>query len=390
MQINSIYQSVIEILDTYLNEAKIDFVLRKWAIKHRFAGSSDRRKIKDIIFDIIRQKKSCEHVGGGFSGRNLLIGYLKLKGTELSSVFDNSKFGPEELTIKEQNITVDFSNLSDIYELDFPSWLIPILRRSLLNEFSNVVKTLRNRSHIQLRVNLKKISRLNAMKKLQKNNIECEINELCTTALNVLNGAQHILTSPCFENGFVELQDAGSQLVSELIEINYNDKVLDMCAGSGGKSLAISCGAELDATYFAWDINFDRMKDIDARSKRAGVKIEKVIKLSSKSVYNKIIIDAPCSGSGSWRRDPEGKWRLDEDILDNYVKTQKELILKGLKLLAPRGQILYITCSILDIENGKLIDDLISSELSLKLVRSISLVPSSKSDGFYGAVLEKV
>ena len=390
MQINSIYQSVIEILDTYLNEAKIDFVLRKWAIKHRFAGSSDRRKIKDIIFDIIRQKKSCEHVGGGFSGRNLLIGYLKLKGTKLSSVFDNSKFGPEELTIKEQNINVDFSNLSNIYELDFPSWLIPILRRSLLNEFSNVVKALRNRSHIQLRVNLKKISRLNAMKKLQKNNIGCEINELCSTALNVLNGAQHILTSPCFENGFVELQDAGSQLVSELIEINYDDKVLDMCAGAGGKSLAISCGAELDATYFAWDINFDRMKDIDARSKRAGVKIEKVIKLSSKSFYNKIIIDAPCSGSGSWRRDPEGKWRLDEDILDNYVKTQKELILKGLKLLAPRGQILYITCSILDIENGKLIDDLISSVLSLKLVRSISLVPSSKSDGFYGAVLEKV
>ena len=390
MQINSIYQSVIEILDTYLDEAKIDFVLRKWAIKHRFAGSSDRRKIKDIIFDIIRQKKSCEHVGGGFSGRNLLIGYLKLKGTELSSVFDNSKFGPEELTIKEQNINVDFSNLSNIYELDFPSWLIPILRRSLLNEFSNVVKTLRNRSHIQLRVNLKKISRLNVMKKLQKNNIECEINELCSTALNVLNGAQHILASPCFENGFVELQDAGSQLVSELIEINYNDKVLDMCAGAGGKSLAISCGAEMDATYYAWDINFDRMKDIDARSKRAGVKIEKVIKLSSKSVYNKIIIDAPCSGSGSWRRDPEGKWRLDEDILDNYVKTQKELILKGLKLLAPRGQILYITCSILDIENDKLIDDLISSVLSLKLVRSISLVPSSKSDGFYGAVLEKV
>ena len=390
MQINSIYQSVIEILDTYLNEAKIDFVLRKWAIKHRFAGSSDRRKIKDIIFDIIRQKKSCEHVGGGFSGRNLLIGYLKLKGTELSSVFDNSKFGPEELTIKEQNINVDLSNLSNIYELDFPSWLIPILRRSLLNEFSNVVKALRNRSHIQLRVNLKKISRLNAMKKLQKNNIECEINELCSTALNVLNGAQHILTSPCFENGFVELQDAGSQLVSELIEINYNDKVLDMCAGAGGKSLSISCGAELDATYFAWDINFDRMKDIDARSKRAGVKIEKVIKLSSKSFYNKIIIDAPCSGSGSWRRDPEGKWRLDEDILDNYVKTQRELILKGLKLLAPRGQILYITCSILDIENGKLIDDLISSVLSLRLVKSISLVPSSKSDGFYGAVLEKV
>ena len=390
MQINSIYQSVIEILDTYLNEAKIDFVLRKWAIKHRFAGSSDRRKIKDIIFDIIRQKKSCEHVGGGFSGRNLLIGYLKLKGTELSSVFDNSKFGPEELTIKEQNINVDLSNLSNIYELDFPSWLIPILRRSLLNEFSNVVKALRNRSHIQLRVNLKKISRLNAMKKLQKNNIECEINELCSTALNVLNGAQHILTSQCFENGFVELQDAGSQLVSELIEINYNDKVLDMCAGAGGKSLSISCGAELDATYFAWDINFDRMKDIDARSKRAGVKIEKVIKLSSKSFYNKIIIDAPCSGSGSWRRDPEGKWRLDEDILDNYVKTQRELILKGLKLLAPRGQILYITCSILDIENGKLIDDLISSVLSLRLVKSISLVPSSKSDGFYGAVLEKV
>ncbi len=251
MQLNSIYQSVIEILDMYLEGEKINFVLKKWEVKNRYAGSSDRRKIRDIIFDIIRQKKSCEYVGGGLSGRNFLIGYLKLEGIELESVFNNSKFGPNELTLDERNLVVDVSNLLNIYELDYPSWLILIMRRSLTNKFDDVVKILRNRSYVQLRVNVKKITRLNAIIDLQKNNIECEINELCTTALNVLTGAQHILTSSSFANGFVELQDAGSQLNSELIKINYDDKVLDMCAGAGGKSLAIACGAKADATYFA-------------------------------------------------------------------------------------------------------------------------------------------
>ena len=390
MQLNSIYQSVIEILDQYLDEEKIDYVLKKWMVKNRYAGSSDRRKIRDIIFDIIRQKKSCEYVGGGYDGRNLLIGYLKLKEIKLDSVFDNSKFGPNELTIEELGYYVDLSNLSQIYELDLPGWLIPIMRRSLTNEFDNVVKILRDRSHIQVRVNLKKISRENAILDLQKNNIVCEINKLCTTALNVLTGTQHILTSSSFKNGFVELQDAGSQLISELIKINSNDKVLDMCAGAGGKSLAIACRAKAGATYFAWDINYDRMKDIDDRAKRAGVNIKKVTKPSSTPIYNKIIIDAPCSGSGSWRRDPEGKWLLDQNKLENYVKIQKELILKGLQLLSPKGQILFITCSLLDIENDKLIKELISSVGTFKIINELSLRPSSMNDGFYGAVLEKI
>ena len=390
MQLNSIYQSVIEILDMYLEGEKINFVLKKWEVKNRYAGSSDRRKIRDIIFDIIRQKKSCEYVGGGLSGRNFLIGYLKLEGIELESVFNNSKFGPNELTLDERNLVVDVSNLLNIYELDYPSWLILIMRRSLTNKFDDVVKILRNRSYVQLRVNVKKITRLNAIIDLQKNNIECEINELCTTALNVLTGAQHILTSSSFANGFVELQDAGSQLISELIKINYDDKVLDMCAGAGGKSLAIACGAKADATYFAWDVNYDRMKDIEDRAKRAGVNIKKVSKLSSTPIYNKIIIDAPCSGSGSWRRDPEGKWLLDQEKLESYVKIQKELILKGLKLLSSKGQILFITCSLIDIENNKLIEELISSVGTFKIIKELSLIPSIINDGFYGVVLEKI
>ena len=390
MKPNSIYQSVIEILDLYSFEVKIEIILKRWAVKNRFAGSSDRRKIRDLIFDILRQKKSCEYAGGGSSGRNLLIGYLKLNNVDLKGALDGSPHGPGKLTSIERDFNVDLSDLDFIYKLDIPGWLVPIIKRSTGDDFSEIVKILRTRSVTQLRVNLKKISREKAIVLLLKDKISAELNLLCSSALDILGGAPNIMRSSAYINGFVELQDAGSQLMSQLITTNNNDKILDLCAGAGGKSLAIACNTNDLAHFYAADVNYERMKDIQTRSKRAGVKIRLLNDVSLMAPYDKIIIDAPCSGSGSWRRDPEGKWLLDKDKLSNYLKTQKKLILQGIGLLRDGGHIVYITCSILDIENEKLINDLMISSKSFKIINKKSILPSLDSDGFFGAVLKKI
>ena len=213
MKPNSIYQSVIEILDLYSFEVKIEIILKRWAVKNRFAGSSDRRKIRDLIFDILRQKKSCEYAGGGSSGRNLLIGYLKLNNVDLKGALDGSPHGPGKLTSIERDFNVDLSDSDFIYKLDIPGWLVPIIKRSTGDDFSEIAKILRTRSVTQLRVNLKKISREKAIMLLLKDKISAELNLLCSSALDILGGAPNIMRSSAYINGFVELQDAGSQLM---------------------------------------------------------------------------------------------------------------------------------------------------------------------------------
>ena len=236
MKPNSIYQSVIEILDLYSFEVKIEIILKRWAVKNRFAGSSDRRKIRDLIFDILRQKKSCEYAGGGSSGRNLLIGYLKLNNVDLKGALDGSPHGPGKLTSIERDFNVDLSDLDFIYKLDIPGWLVPIIKRSTGDDFCEIVKILRTRSVTQLRVNLKKISREKAIVLLLKDKISAELNLLCSSALDILGGAPNIMRSSAYINGFVELQDAGSQLMSQLITTNNNDKIDQI--SPGGKFLA--------------------------------------------------------------------------------------------------------------------------------------------------------
>ena len=249
---------------------------------------------------------------------------------------------------------------------------------------------MRSRALVQLRINKQKTCRKRVLNFLKNEKIEVAPNSLVSSGINVLNGAHKILQSSVFLDGLIEFQDVGSQLVSQLIEIEEGDQVLDFCAGSGGKTLAVASEANKVAYYSAWDENFNRMDDLENRANRAGIKIRKLLNKPVHNIYDKVIIDAPCSGSGAWRRSPQGKWDLSLDKLMQYIDIQKRLILDGFKLLKPGGQVIYITCSVLDVENEKLIKELVLAEGTFYEKKILNLLPTVQNDGFFAAILKKI
>jgi len=389
MRNEALYQASIDILDLYLSGFNFEAALKYWGNNNRFAGSSDRRHIRDIIFDIIRQKKSCAFVGGGLSGRHLVMGYLILKDLDPNSIFTGLKFAPKEITESERKSLIFSYETPKIYELDYPAWLLPVIKKSLSENFDDYLYLMRSRALVQLRINKRKTCRKSVLNLLKNEKIEVAPNNLISSGINVLNGAHKISQSSVFLNGLIEFQDVGSQLVSQLVELEEGDQVLDLCAGSGGKTLAVASETNKVAYYSAWDEDFYRMNDLDSRANRAGIKISKLLNKPVQNIYDKVIIDAPCSGSGSWRRDPQGKWDLSLNNLNRYIETQKKLILDGLKLLKPKGQVIYITCSVLNIENEKLLEDLILAENTFYISKMLNLLPTSQNDGFFAAILKK-
>jgi len=390
MRFAALYQAAIDILDQYLNGSNLEVSIKLWGKKNRYAGSSDRRRIRDITFDIIRQKNSCAYIGGGFTGRQLIMGYLLLRGSDLDAVFNGSKFAPKKITNTERDCFITSYEKIEIYELDYPSWFLPLLKSSLSENFNDYLSVMRYRAMRQLRINKKKTSRDEVIAALNSKKILVEPNNLVSSGINVLENAHKIMQSDLFLGGLIEFQDVGSQLISHLIKIKEGDHVLDLCAGSGGKTLAVASEANKSASYFAWDENFKRMNDLELRAKRAGVKIVKLSDKPVHAIYDIVIIDAPCSGSGSWRRNPQDKWELNLESLNANIKIQRKLIQDGLNLVKSDGEIIYITCSVLKHENETLLNDLMVKNNTFYIREKLSLLPSLQNDGFFGAVLKKI
>lgn len=184
----------------------------------------------------------------------------------------------------------------------------------------------------------------------------------------------------------MELQDAASQAVVEALPLIPGQRVLDYCAGGGGKALALAArGAEV----VAHDISAARMRDIPARAERAGVRVEVATEAGRLGRFPLVLVDAPCSGSGSWRRAPEGKWLLTEARLATLRDMQADILAAACRRVAPGGILAYATCSLLEEENGDRIRDFLSRERGWRQSFARSLSPLEGGDGFYLAVLEQ-
>jgi len=182
-------------------------------------------------------------------------------------------------------------------------------------------------------------------------------------------------------SGLVELQDASSQAVVECLDIKANSRILDYCAGGGGKTLALACFGPVDAH----DAAPARMRDLPERAARAGASVRIVDQ--PKGPYDLILIDAPCSGSGSWRRDPMGKWALTAARLSDLCQIQAEILDKAALLLAPQAVLAYATCSLLSVENDLQIRDFLARHPRFQLSQTRRFNPMSGGDGFFLAVL---
>ncbi|SNT74420.1 RsmB/NOP family class I SAM-dependent RNA methyltransferase [Paracoccus seriniphilus] len=373
--------SAIEILDRVLAGHPAEQSLLRWSRASRFAGSGDRAAVRDLVFEALRRRNSLAALGGGCDGRRLMIGMLRDGDTDPDTVFTGMGHAPAALSDAERHQGVDSPPV-----IDLPEWILPFWRESLGEEADRIAALMGQRAPVWLRVNGRKSSVEQALAALADDGVEAKADDRLEGALQVTSGERRIARSGAYLEGLVELQDLSPQMACAALPLKSGDRVLDYCAGGGGKALALACrqgGLKIDAH----DADPGRMQDIPARAARAGVSIRLTDRVAGK--YQLVVADVPCSGSGTWRRSPDAKWRLDEKNLDNLTATQSQILDSCSKFVAPAGHLAYMTCSLLDEENDRQIAAFLSRNDRFSLISRQLWTPVTASDGFFLALLQR-
>ena len=374
--------AAIDVLDRILAGAAAEQALTNWGRASRFAGSGDRAAVRDLVFDALRCKRSYAALGGALSGRGLMLGSLRDRGLDPAEWFTGIGHAPGVLSAADTG-----SEALGNVALDCPEWLAAPLQAALGDDFAPVMQALRRRAPVFLRVNLAKTTVAAAMAALAAEGIACRLNQLAKIALEVIENARKIQTSQAYLTGLVELQDAASQAVIETLPLADGQRVLDYCSGGGGKALAMAALARL--TLVAHDVDPRRMRDIPARAARAGVRISICETSAIGMGYDVILTDVPCSGSGSWRRDPQGKWALTAARLAALCQIQAQILDHAAGLLAAGGTLAYATCSMLEAENEHQITQFLHRHPGWRNPVQRRFSPLQGADGFFVALLTR-
>ena len=246
---------------------------------------------------------------------------------------------------------------------------------------------LKDRAPVFLRVNLHKATVAEAADRLRGEGIETRPAPLSPTALEVVAGARALRNSESFAQGIVELQDAASQAVVDALPLRDGTRVLDYCAGGGGKSLAM--GARADLQLWAHDAAPARMRDLPARAARAGLAVTLTDAPERHGPYDLVLCDAPCSGSGSWRRAPEGKWLLTPEGLAALQDTHSAILDQAAALVSETGVLAYATCSMLTAENDNQIRAFVARNPDWRVEKQVNWRVTDGADGFFLALLTR-
>ena len=381
--------SASQILQEILNGKRANSSLQQWSKRNRYAGSKDRRAIRDFVYDSLRIKRSAlSKIMAPHSGRNWAVGVLLEANEDLEKYFNDETYASPRLTEEEKfaiQKAKEYTNPPDV-EFNVPAFLWPIWTADLGSEAVTIAKTLCQRAPAFLRVNIRKTTIEKAQKILSGDGIQTVQHPSVITALRVTDGQNKIKNCAAYKNGLVEIQDASSQ--ASVIDVPRDNKlkILDYCCGSGGKSLALD--AWTNGKIFAHDVYSDRTFDLKTRAKRSNANITKISK-PIKERFDVIFCDVPCSGSGSWRRDPDGKWKLNANSWLNLLNTQIEVLNEAKELLKKDGILIYATCSVLLSENYKQLEKfcLINPEFEIK--KAHQFLPSDLGDGFFYGFLKK-
>jgi 16S rRNA (cytosine967-C5)-methyltransferase len=376
--------AAIEILNTMFDGLPAEQALTRWGRGNRFAGSKDRAAIRDHVFDVLRQRRTAAHLGGGQTGRALMIGILRAQDADLDNLFNGVGHAPQPLTDAEHEPSAE-ADEATLWNL--PDWIIPQFKASLEDRAKTVALALQARAPITLRVNTAKTTPSAAAAALSAQGVETRANPLAETALTVTAGERKIRNSDSYLGGAVELQDASSQAV--VAAMPNGGRVLDYCAGGGGKSLALAVDPATEVT--AHDIDPRRMQDLPARAARAGRSIRQIETddLKNEAPFDVVLCDAPCSGSGAWRRSPEGKWTLSATRLQELTAIQDSVLDAATALTAPNGCLVYATCSVLTCENEDRINAFLQRHPDWSVGFQRRFDVNDDGDGFFTAHLRR-
>ncbi|PYE86234.1 RsmB/NOP family class I SAM-dependent RNA methyltransferase [Pseudoroseicyclus aestuarii] len=375
--------AAIEILDAILGGMAAERALTGWARSSRFAGSGDRAAVRDHVFDALRRRRSAAWMGGAESGRGLILGLLRQQSAEVEALFTGTGHAPAPLAPEE--LAPEPGAMPDALRLDMPDWLWPRLQAALGPDAETAALALRDRAPVTLRVNPGRGTREEAAQALDQDGIDA-LPHPVRTALRVTHGARRIRNSAAYASGLVELQDAASQEAVLRLPLRDGLEVLDFCAGGGGKALAMAALAQVQVT--AHDADPARMADIAPRAARAGVTID-LAAPGAAPMADLVLVDAPCSGSGTWRRAPDAKWRLTPERLEDLLRLQDEILDTAAGRVRQGGVLAYATCSILAEENEARIAAFLSRNPGWRAALAWRRLPDDSGDGFFLSILKK-
>jgi 16S rRNA (cytosine967-C5)-methyltransferase len=374
------------LLDAIAAGMPAEQALTNWARRSRFAGSGDRAAVRDLVFDALRRRRSCAALGGGTTGRALMLGLLRDRGEDPDAVFTGARHAPAPLAAQERAAGAAPEGAE---ALDMPDWILPRLRASLGEDCDAVCRLLRERAAVFLRVHAGRTDLAAAREALAAEGIATEPHPLAATALRVTGGARRLRASRTFAEGLVELQDAAAQAVCAALPAGPGTRVLDYCAGGGGKALALAArGAEVAA----FDADPARMRDLPARAARARTPVTVLARrdLARRAAEDLVVADVPCSGSGAWRRQVEAKWRLDPAGLARLLAEQRAILAAAAGHVCAGGHLAYVTCSLLAEENESQVAAFLDAAGDgWRVVAQRRISPLEGGDGFFLALLRR-
>ena len=382
--------------ETFFQDKKYaDKVLERLLKAHKKWGSADRQVVSEIFYDIVRWKKRLEYyMGEGTKPSNiynLILAYLLWKKVKYKKFdeFDGIKTGGILSKLDKKTFP------TKAIEHSVPDWLAGLFEKELGAKWEKEMSALNEQAPVILRANSLKISAENLVEILKEEGVNSFLLRGYPDAVQLEEKKNVFLTS-AFKEGFFEVQDASSQKIAELLDVKEGMRVVDACAGAGGKTLHIAALMKNKGQIIALDIYEWKLAELKRRAKRAGafnietrfIEDNKVIKRLHNTA-DRLLIDAPCSGLGVLKRNPDSKWKIDEDFI-NRIKTEQENILQNYsKILKKGGKMVYATCSILPSENGEQIRKFLAKNAEFVLVKEENIMPSDGYDGFYMALIER-
>lgn len=344
--------------------------LKDWGLSHRFAGSKDRAAIANHVYDALRLRDSARWIMGSDDARATVLGSLgRARGLDLAAIdalFSGQGHAPAALTEVERArlASPSLDGAPAHVAADIPEWMEPAFLAAFGDRAAHEGAALAGRAPVDLRVNLLKTTRDKALAQLD--HLGAQATALSPVGLRIhltADGRAPALSAePAYVKGAVEVQDEGSQLAALLAAASPGDQVLDLCAGGGGKTLALAALMDNRGQLYAADSDGRRLMPIYDRLERAGVRNVQVRAPKGrdgldaaiadlKDRCDVVLVDAPCTGTGAWRRNPDAKWRVRPGALEQRIGDQDRVLAQAARCVKPGGLALYITCSVLIEEN---------------------------------------
>ena len=380
--------------ETFFEDRKYaDKVIERLLKANRKWGSEDRKVVSQIFYDIIRWKKRLEYyMGESAKPTNiykLILAYCLWSKTHYKKFEEFDGIKTADILTKLKKNTVP----NKAIEHSIPEWLAETMEKELGRNWEKEMDALNQQAPTILRANTLKTTPKELVSDLKDENVESFQISNYPDAVQLEEKKNVFLTS-AFKDGLFEVQDASSQKIGQLLDVQEGMRVVDACAGAGGKTLHLAALMKNKGQIIALDIYEWKLAELKRRAKRAGahnietrfIDDNKVIKRLHEKA-DRLLIDAPCSGLGVLKRNPDSKWKIDQDFIDRIKKEQQQILQDYSKILKKGGKMIYATCSILPSENNEQVEIFLKNNSEFTLLKEEKVMPSDGFDGFYMALI---